>query len=326
MKALSPVGFAPVGKAAAVTVIMGLCMAGMPLAILVLLPFLALPLAHVVARLGALNGLIVAVVTGALVYVGAGVGMAALVLLIALGMGVVLGHAVRKGWTFAQSLAATSGAALAALLLWGTTLWLALGLSLTQLRETAYSSIDGAAAFNVQMGVGAEATDAVSAQLRQFVDNLPYLAPGLVGMAVILLAACALGLAYLLFPRVREKVAVGLSLSRFRMHWSAAYMSIVGLAVLLFARGDGDSRTVMLYVGINVLLISQTLFFVQGLAVARWLAINRQLRLRSRVALYVAAILGQALFQLTALVGLFDTWVDYRKRFALKSPGTGSPR
>jgi uncharacterized protein YybS (DUF2232 family) len=238
----------------------------------------------------------------------------------------VLGYAVRRGWTFAQSLAATAAAALAALWLWGMTLWLVLGLSLAQLRETAYSSIDGAAAFNVQMGVGTEATDAVSAQLRQFVDNLPYLIPGLLGMAVILLAACSLGLAYLLFPRVREKVAVGLSLSQFRMHWAAAYMAIVGLAMLLFARGEGDSRTVMLYVGINVLLISQTLFFVQGLAVARWLAINRRLRPGSRAALYSAAILGQALFQLTALVGLFDTWVDYRKRFALKSPGTGSPR
>jgi hypothetical protein len=36
--------------------------------------------------------------------------------------------------------------------------------------------------------------------------------------------------------------------------------------------------------------------------------------------------LGQALFQLTGLVGLFDTWLDYRKRFALKSPGTGPVR
>lgn len=326
MKVFSPVGFAPVGKAAAITVIMGLSMAGFPLAILVLLPFLALPLAHVVARLGAFNGLMVAVVTGVLVYVGAGAGMAALVFLFAVGVGVVLGYAVRRGWTFAESLAATAAAAAAALWLWGMTLWLVLGLSLAQLRETAYSSIDGAAAFNVQVGVGTEATDAVSAQLRQFVDNLPYLTPGLLGMAVILLAACSLGLAYLLFPRVREKVAVGLSLSKFRMHWAAAYMSILGLAMLLFARGDGDSRTVMLYVGINVLLISQTLFFVQGLAVARWLAINRRLRPGSRAALYSAAILGQALFQLTALVGLFDTWVDYRKRFALKSPGTGSPR
>ena len=326
MKVLSPVGFAPVGKAAAITVIMGLSMAGFPLATLVLLPFLALPLAHVVARLGVFNGLIVAVVTGVLVYVGVGVGMAALVFLFTTGVGVVLGCAVRRDWTFAESLAATAAAALAALWLWGMALWLVLGLSLSQLRETAYSSINGAAAFNVQMGVGAEATNAVSAQLRQFVDNLPYLIPGLLGMAVILLAACSLGLAYLLFPRVREKVAVGLSLSRFRMHWAVAYASIVGLAVLLFARGDGDSRTVMLYLGINVLLISQTLFFVQGLAVARWLAINRGLRPGSRAALYSAAILGQALFQLTALVGLFDTWVDYRKRFALKSPGTGSPR
>ncbi len=85
-----------------------------------------------------------------------------------------------------------------------------------------------------------------------------------------------------------------MSLSGFRLHWAAAYASIVGLAMLLFARGDGTSRTVVLYVGINVLLVSQTLFFVQGLAVVRWFAISRQLRPGSRIALYIAAVLGQA--------------------------------
>ena len=34
--------------------------------------------------------------------------------------------------------------------------------------------------------------------------------------------------------------------------------------------------------------------------------------------------LAHLLFQLTGLFGLFDTWVDYRKRFARKSPGTGA--
>jgi len=42
------------------------------------------------------------------------------------------------------------------------------------------------------------------------------------------------------------------------------------------------------------------------------------------VALFAAAVVGQVLVHLTALAGLFDTWLDYRKRFALKSPGAGS--
>ena len=326
MKASSPVALAPVGKATAVTVVMGLCITVFPLVAVVLIPFLPLPMAHVTARWGVLPGLAVAVVTGALVFVGVGTSMAVLVFLITLGVGTVVGQAVRRGWRFGRSLAASATAALVALCLWGTTLWLALGLDLTRIRESADSSIAEAATLYVRTGVSAETTDAVSEQLRQIVRILPYLAPGLVGMGAVLLAGCSLGLCYLLFPRVREKVSVGLSLSGFRMHWATAYVSIAGLAMLVFARGDGGWHTVVLYVGINVLLLAQTLFFVQGLAVARWFVTTRRLRPGTRTALYVGAILGQVLFQLTGLVGLFDTWLDYRKRFALKNPGTGPVR
>jgi uncharacterized protein YybS (DUF2232 family) len=326
VKASSPVALAPVGKATAVTVVMGLCMAVFPPAAFVLIPFLPLPMAHVVARRGIVSGLIVAVVSGGLVFAGIGMDVAVLVFLITLGVGMVVGRAVRGGWTFGRSLAATAAAALVALWLWGATLWLALGLDLTWFRESADSSIADATTLYARMGVSPETTASVSAQLRQIAHVVPYLTPGLAGMGAVLLAGCSLGLAYRLFPRVREKLAVGLSLSGFRMHWAAAYASIAGLAMLVFARGDAEWHTVVLYVGLNVLLVSQTLFFVQGLAVARWLAVTRQLRPGARTALYAGAFLGQLLFQVTGLVGLLDTWLNYRKRFALKSPGPGPVR
>jgi len=153
---------------------------------------------------------------------------------------------------------------------------------------------------------------------------VPYVTPGLLGMAAILLASCSIGLAYLIFPRLRERLPVALSLSGFRMHWAAAYGSIAGLAMLLFARGDGTWSTVVMYAGINVLLVSQTLFFVQGVAVARWFAVRRHMSGVGWGVLFVAAVLAQMLFQLTGLVGLFDTWIDYRKRFAVKHPEAGS--
>ena len=316
----------PLAKATAATVVIGLCVLLLPFASAVLAPFLVLPLAHIVARRGVLNGALVAVVTGGLIYVVGGVGSAMLVFLLVLCVGIIMGQALRREWSFGRSLASTAGAALVAFVLWGAATWLVLGLSLTQLRESAYASVDETAAFYAQMGVGADTADSVSALLRQFVDVIPYLTPGLLGMGVILLAGCSLGLAYLLFPRVRDKVAVDLSLSTFRMHWAAAYASIAGLAMLVFARGDGGWQTPVLYVGINVLLVSQTLFFVQGLAVVRWFVVTRRLSPGSGVALFVAAVVGQVLVHLTALAGLFDTWLDYRKRFALKSPGAGSLR
>ena len=85
-------------------------------------------------------------------------------------------------------------------------------------------------------------------------------------------------------------------------------------------------HSVLLYAGIDVLLVSQTLFFLQALGVLRWFGATRQWRPGSRTALFISAVVAQAFFQLTGLVGLLDTWIDYRKRFALKSPGPGSLR
>ncbi len=324
MKAPSSLAFAPIVKATAATVVIGLCLLILPFAPMILTPFLVLPLVHVVAGRGVTSGIVVAVITGGLVYLVGGTSSALMVFLLILCVGMSMGQALRRGWSFGTSLATTAGAALVAFVLWGTATWLVLDLSLARLRESAYASIEDTAAFYAQMGVGTATTDSVSALLRRFVDILPYLAPGILGMAVILLAGCSLGLAYLLFPRLKDKVAVDLCLSRFRMHWAVAYASIAGLAMVVFARGDGDWHTVVLYVGINILLVSQTLFFVQGLAVVRWFVVTRRLRPGSGVALFAAAVVGQVLVHLTALAGLFDTWLDYRKRFALKSPGAGS--
>ena len=145
-------------------------------------------------------------------------------------------------------------------------------------------------------------------------------------MAVVLVAASTIGVAYLIFPRLRQRVAVSMALSTFRMHWGVAYASIVALAMLLFSRGDAPWHSVMLYAGIDLLLVSQTLFFLQALGVLRWFGASREWRSGSRTALFVSAVLAQAFFQLTGLVGLLDTWIDYRKRFALKSPGPGPLR
>ena len=324
MRQSSPLPLVSVGKAVAGTVIIAVLMLILPLAPVVLAPFLALPLAYVVARHGWLSGAVVAVVVAALVFVGAGIGVALLVFLVTASTGMTLGWALRSGWRFPRSLAAIAGSLLVALVVYGAILWLVFGLSLTELKQASYDSIASAGRMYGEMGVSSASIDAVSGQLRKLVDVFPYIVPGFVGMVVVLMAASTLGLAYVIFPRLRQKVAVTMSLSTFRMHWAVAYASIVGLAMLLFSRGAAQWHSVLLYVGIDVLLVSQTLFFLQALGVLRWLGANRQWRPGSRTALFISAVLAQAFFQLTGLLGLLDTWIDYRKRFAFKSPGPGS--
>ncbi len=312
-------------KAAAVTVILGVCMSFMPLGLPVLVPFLALPPAYLVAIGSLRQGLLLALVVGALVWFAAGLGMASVLVLLLLGLGAVLGEALRRHWSFGKTLAATASGTLAALVLWGVLLW-QLGLTLSVLREDALNSIERAQDTYAGMGVSSATTDLAAEQLRRLIDILPYLVPGLLGMAVILLAACSIGLAYAFFPRMRTKVEVDMALSRFRIHWSVAYVSIAGLALLVLARGDAVWHSVALFMGIDLLLVSQTLFFLQGLAIVRWYVNTRKVQGGAGTALYLAAVLGQVFLQLTGLLGLFDTWLDCRRRFALKSPRPGPSR
>jgi hypothetical protein len=173
--------------------------------------------------------------------------------------------------------------------------------------------------------MSAATADEMTGYARRIVDVFAYIAPGILGTVAVLGAACTAGLGYLIFPRLRKPQAVGMSLSGFRMHWGVAYVSIVGLALLLFTRSAQGWKAYLFYAGIDLLLVSQTLFFLQALAVLRWLGNAREWRSGPRVLAFISAVVAQ-LFQLTGLMGLLDTWIDYRKRLALKGSGPGSSR
>jgi uncharacterized protein YybS (DUF2232 family) len=319
-----PLPLVSVGKAVAGTVIIAVFMLMLPLGPVLLAPFLPLPVAYVVARHGWVSGTVVAVVSAALLYAGADLGTGLLVFLVVASTGMTLGWALRRDWRFPRSLAVMAASLLVALVVFGVVLWLAFGVGLSGIKQAAYDSIASAGTTYTRLGVSSASVDTVSGQLRKLVDVFPYVAPGFLGMGVVLIAASTTGLAYLIFPRLRKPESVGMSLSTFRLHWGAAYLSIIGLAMLLFSRGGAPWRSVLLYSGIDLLLVSQTLFFIQALGVLRWLGTAREWRPGSRTFLFISAVLAQAFLQLTGLVGLQDTRIDNRKRFALKSAGPGS--
>ncbi|HEY5528742.1 MAG TPA: DUF2232 domain-containing protein [Thermoleophilia bacterium] len=323
MKGFSSAALADLGKATALTAVIGLGMAYLPFGAVVLTPLLPLPIAYAAMRHGNVLALVGALIAGAVVWLAAGQNEAMLVFLLAAGLGIALGTALQGRWGFAPTLALMTAATVALFVVWGVALWQGVGVTWTHIQQTATQSINDATTLYGQTGVSQTTLTTVSDEFKHIVSIAPYLAPGLIGMASVLLASCSAGLAHLIFPRMGNRIASPFSLSKLRIHWSVAYVSILGLAFLLFARGDGDWQSALRYVGIDMLLVSQTLFFLQGLAVVQWFAVARKWGRGARGWLYAAALLGQAFFQLTGLAGLFDTWVDYRKRFALKTPGTG---
>jgi hypothetical protein len=135
-----------------------------------------------------------------------------------------------------------------------------------------------------------------------------------------LLASVTLALVAVVFPHIGDRAASGLAFSRFRLHWSASYGFIAGIALLAFSAALGEWSEAARLVGLNFFLFFQTLFFIQGLSVAHWFVVTRKYGPGGRIAVYGAAVIGQLMLQLTSWAGLLDTWFDYRKRFALPKP------
>ena len=320
MKGFSSSALADLSWATVLTAAIGLGMEYLPLGQLVLTPFLALPLGYVAMRRGSVDAFVGAVIAGVLVWLGSEPGLAMLVFALAAGVGIALGNALRARWSFASTVGLTAGVGVAVSLAWGLALWLVMGVTWTHVQQAFVQAVQDSSSLYTQMGVSQATVTSMVDQARHMVSIAPYLAPGLLGAASILLVSCSAGLAYLIFPRLGSRTRSPLSLSRFRMHWSLAYVSIVGLALLLFARGSGEWQSVLRYAGIDLLLVSQTLFFLQGLAVVHWFAVSRRWGRGARGLSYAVAVV---FFQFTGLAGLFDTWVDYRKRFAPKGSRSG---
>jgi uncharacterized protein YybS (DUF2232 family) len=203
------------------------------------------------------------------------------------------------------------------------TWWLS-GMSLQQFSKITEDSVQAASQLYASAGISQTTIDAAVAQVRSAMEVIPYLLPSIVGVAGLALACVSLAMASTVFPRVGQPLAAEFSFARFRMHWSMAYGLILGLVLLLAAPMLGEGREMVRYAGLNLFVFFQSLFFVQGLAVAVWYGRTRGLGAGGKVLLYLAAVLAQSLLLLTSWAGLLDTWFDYRKRFAPRGPGSGA--
>lgn len=315
--------FVVMGKAVVATVIIGLCLGMLPLVQPLLVPILPLPAAYVLAREGWKPAAAVLLLSTLLIYPVAGAALAVFVCLLLVGPSLGLGVAIRRGWGFGRSLGVISASICGVLVIWGLFVWQVLGVGADELSSLVNASVEAVGARYSELGMSEETIEVISGQIQEIVGMAGYLAPGLIGMSAILLAACCLGLGYVVFPRTHARIKPAYSFSGFRLHWGIAYVTILGLALLLVTAGRGSWGDVPTYVGVDLLLVSQTLFFLQGLAVIHALVTGRGVRQSLRVAVYIAAVVGQLLTQLTGLFGLLDTWFDYRRRLTPSGPGAG---
>jgi uncharacterized protein YybS (DUF2232 family) len=311
------------GKAVALAVVLSVLVAYVPLLALVAIPALPLPLGYLTLRRGVGVGLAATVCVAALAAAVTGLGNGLMALLVAGLLGVVLGVALHARRGFSWTLGVTTLGATSALAAWTASVWFLTGMSVAQLTKLVDDSMAAAGKLQTSMGMSQESIDLASQQIHETLRMIPYLAPAIAGVAGVILASAVLGLAAAVYPHVGEKSIGHLAFSRFRLHWGAAYGYIGGLALLVLASRFGTYHEVARLVGLNLLVFFQTLFFLQGLALAHWFVVSRRMGAGTRVVVYGAALLGQTAFQLTSWAGLLDTWFDYRRRFPPRGADEG---
>lgn len=312
------------GKAVALTVVVGALVGFVPLFGPMLMPVLPLPTAYVTFRRGLGVGAATTFGAGVLSAALTGPGNGMLVFLLAGLVGMIVGLALARKWGFTTTLLAATVGGAAAFAGSTAVAWVLAGLDLAQFEKLFEDSLVAVAQMYESMGIDPSVVTQASGQLREWFHVLPYLLPSILGVTGLILASATLALVAVVFPHVGERAAAGLAFSRFRLHWSASYGFIGGLGLLVFGPSLWQWGEPARLVGLNLFVFFQTLFFIQGLAVAHWLTVTRRHSAGMKAVVYGAALVGQLAVQLTSWAGLLDTWFDYRKRFAPRAPQAGS--
>ena len=246
----SPVALVRFGKAMAGTVVLACCMSLLPLGLPVLAPFLALPLAYLVVRgtagsgagSGGRGGRRTGVVRGR-----AGDGCVARVpARVGLGMIAGMGAASTAGGSRRTLAVVASGRCWSLWSLWGLLLWLGYGLSLTELRAERPSAPSTELRHDVrEHGREPAATDGLASEsVAAAGRHLAVPGPGAPGDGRDPVGGRCIGLGLPDLPAApRQGRRSRMSLSGFRMHWALAYVSIVGLAMLLLRRAAMPAGT-----------------------------------------------------------------------------------
>ena len=137
--------------------------------------------------------------------------------------------------------------------------------------------------------------------------------------SLLLSSLFAAGMNYVVTRWVLQRFDVaGLSewppFSRWRLSWGYTWGVIGGLGALLLAEVSGDRYGPgIATVGLNLSMVSFVVFLVQGLAVVWYWLSKTNMGRGLRLALVVFALLTVLLPPIITLIGIFDSWLDWRR-------------
>ena len=321
MSTVSTTALVDGGKAIALSVVFGMVVAFVPVLAILALPLVPIPVAYVTCRHRLLIGVLAAIGIGALSLLLAGPVNGLLVFLLAALVGIGSGMAIKHGAGRQKLLLILTGLFLAALVSWGAVGLVNAGMSPADAVSSVTDQVikigqQTPALFGGQQGLN---------QLRDTLSMIPYLLPALLLVAALALSAGMVFLTRRVFDRLGQAFPDGLPFRELRLHFSLAYAMIVGLICYLFSPYiSADYSSAVYLTGLNLLIVSQALFFVQALAITHFFLGGFQVSRVKRVIVYTFLVLLQTTLSLPSWLGLLDIWIDYRRRFTRRTkPGPG---
>jgi hypothetical protein len=192
------------------------------------------------------------------------------------------------------------------------------------LNPGSFAALDAAVRVNLGEGVdlalalwrriGSEPSDALRETMRQRIELESLLYPAMVGIGSL----SGLAVAWWAFRRLTapERGALG-PLREFRFGDGLVWVLIAGILLIALPLGG-----IALRAGSNLVAFMSLLYALRGLGIAIML-VGMPGPLAGIVAVLIAAVLAPVIMLVMFILGLTDTWLDFRKRWGKPTP-TGS--
>jgi hypothetical protein len=188
------------------------------------------------------------------------------------------------------------------------------------LEPGAFAQLDASLRLRVMSGVesllalaeGNERIGLVEPALREVADVQTRIYPALLALASL----AALGVAWWVFRRLTANDGHALGpLSRFRFTDALVWLLIAGVLLVLLPLDDAAGRA-----GANLLAFMGVLYSVRGLAVLVVLSGGLPGPIGIALGMVLIVLLYPLVMAATFVVGLSDTWVEFRKRREAEPP------
>jgi uncharacterized protein YybS (DUF2232 family) len=305
------------GLLSALTVILAMAAAYLPVIGMVAALVWALPVVVLIVRHGLRWGVMSVLVSGVIMALLLEP-MLSLRMVLSFGpTGLMLGYAFRHQWSGAHAFGMTLVASVAGKLLTFGLLFLVTSVNpLNMQMDVMQQSFDQTFAVYEQMGLDKNAIAASKAQISEAMTYLNLLLPFIVGVMGLLDA----GVAYIVSSRVLRRLGETVPQLPPFAEWRLPqfFLYLLGFALVGIYWGGSREIQPLYQAAFNLNMVAMGAGVIQGLSLMSYAMDRFRVGRVMRMFFYAFVLLGGVLVQILAFTGLFDMLFDYRRRFGQK--------